>query len=130
MKNIGVVTEINNGRAKLRFIKESACGGNCASCGGCSSKPIEIETENILKAEVLDKVEVESDSGKILFSAFVLYIVPILVLIFVYLAADNLFSEFSSVIISIVCFFLSFVGVKKYGNNIKIQTKMIRIIKD
>jgi len=130
MKNTGVVTEIINGKAKIRFIKESACGGNCASCGGCGSKPIEIVIENPLSAEVYDKVEVESDSDKILYSAFVLYVVPILILIFAYLAAEKFFGEFTSVLLSVICFFLSFVGVKKYGNKLKIKIKMIRIIKE
>ena len=60
MKSRGIVIEIKENRAIIRFIKESACGGNCASCGGCKSKPIEIEIENSLDAKVSEHEYIQS----------------------------------------------------------------------
>ena len=130
MKNIGVVTEIKENKVKIRFIRESACGGNCSSCGGCSVKPVEIYVENTLDAKMYDKVEVETDTSKILFSAFVLYIFPLISLILTYLIADIYLKEAISAFIGVLCFLLSFLIVRKYGKNLNCETEMARIVKD
>lgn len=130
MKNTGLVTEICDDKIKVRFIKESACGGNCASCGACNSKPVEILIKNTLGAKCGDKVEVESDTGKILFSAFLLYIVPLIILISVYLIANMFAKEIYSIILSVIAFFLSFLGIRNYGKKFKNETTLIRILED
>ena len=130
MRNTGIVIEKTEDNVKLRFIRESACGGNCASCGGCSSKPIEVTVKNTLDARVGDKVEVESDTKKILTLAFILYILPLIVLISVYSIAIMFFEEKTSLIICIIAFFISFTGIKAYGNKFKNEAIMIRIKKE
>ena len=125
MKSRGIVIETKENRAIIRFIKESACGGNSASCGGCKSKPIEIEIENSLDAKVGDIVEVLSDSSEILLSAFVLYIMPLFVLVTVYLILKLFLGETVSTVLAIICFFLSFCPIRLYGKKIKPQVKLI-----
>lgn len=130
MKNTGVITEIKGNKAKIKFIRESACGGNCESCSGCSTKPIEIYIENTLNAKLYDKVEVETETGKILFSAFLLYIFPLIALVLSYLLSVRYLGEILSSFVGVLCFILSFLLVKKYGNQFKIKTEMLRITEE
>ena len=43
MEQIGYVAKIENGIAKVRVERESACGGNCAGCHGCPQNAVFIE---------------------------------------------------------------------------------------
>lgn len=38
MDNIGKVCEIKENTAKIKIVRDSACGSNCQSCGGCEFK--------------------------------------------------------------------------------------------
>ena len=125
MKSKGIVIEANKNTAKVRFIRESACGGNCASCGGCGTKPIEIIIENSLGAKAGEIVEVSSDTSGILFSAFVVYILPLAILMAVYLTVRKFFDENIATVSSIISFFLSFYPIRLYGKKIKTDVKMI-----
>ncbi len=128
MKNTGLVTECINGDVKVRFIKESACGGNCASCGACSSKPVEIIIKNTLGAKPGDKVEVESDTSHILLWAFSLYILPLIILIAAYLTMDNYFQGIIPEIFGIIMFLITFIPVRYFGNRMKNKAEMKRIV--
>ena len=83
MQQRGYVSIANEDTARVIIRRESACGDSCASCGGgCNdSKSIILELENTLKAEVGDYVIVESKSSTILKSAFVAYIMPLMLMI-------------------------------------------------
>ena len=74
MVNSGYVKKTNeNGTAVVVFKRESACGGNCASCSGCAASEIEAVALNQVGAVQGDYVTVESETKSVLFSAFVLY---------------------------------------------------------
>lgn len=83
MQQRGYVSTASKETAKVIIRRESACGDNCASCGGgCNdSKSITLELENTLSAEVGDYVIVESKSSTILKSAFIAYIMPLILMI-------------------------------------------------
>lgn len=38
MNNIGKITQIQGNTAKIKIVRDSACGSNCQSCGGCELK--------------------------------------------------------------------------------------------
>ncbi len=40
MKQTGYVAKIEDGMAKIRVERESACGGNCAGCHGCPQNAV------------------------------------------------------------------------------------------
>lgn len=127
MTSVGYVIDLKGNMAKVRFLRESACGGNCSSCAGCATKPIEKWIENTLDVNCGDKVTVKTSSNKILFSAFMLYIFP-LILFFVFYIIFNIFlSEVISLVIGVLAFFLSFIVAKKYGNKLKIEYEMERL---
>lgn len=65
MKNIGIISEINGKEAKIKVLRQSACGGNCASCSGCELKnhfiDADIEREFDFSPKVGDKVQITMD---------------------------------------------------------------------
>lgn len=82
MRQRGYVSRADKDLVKIIIPRESACGGGCASCGGCDDeKSITLELENTLNAEVGDYVVVESKSSTILKSAFIAYIMPLILMI-------------------------------------------------
>lgn len=56
MKQMGYVTEVGNNKVKVRVVRESSCGGNCASCKGCSSGELVIECEAEDNVHIGDRV--------------------------------------------------------------------------
>lgn len=66
MENIGYVAEIKDGIAKIKIIRESACGSNCQSCGGCSLKEhfveADLEKDFLYSPKVGDQVKIKLDN--------------------------------------------------------------------
>lgn len=127
MTSVGLVVELKGDMAKVRFVRESACGGNCSSCQGCSVKPLEKWIDNTLDACVGDKVLVKSSSKRILFSAFVMYIFPLIMFFSMYILVNSFFKESISIISGVFAFLISFAIAKRYGNNVKIECEMERL---
>ena len=127
MTSVGYILEVKGDMAKVRFIRESACGGNCSSCGGCNAKPIEKWIKNTLNVNCKDKVIIKTNSEKILFSAFVLYILPLVMFFSFYIILNIFFSEIISLLSGILAFFLSFFIAGKYGNRLNIEYEMERL---
>ena len=92
MISAGLVREVKDNKALVRFIRESACGGNCASCGGCGAKPIDVWIDNTLSLVPGEKVEVNTPSSRILLSAFITYILPLIVFMSAYLLFADILS--------------------------------------
>ena len=126
MTKLGFVREIKGNMAYVRFLRESACGGNCSSCGGCGTKPFDKWMENTLELNVGDKVEVETDNNKILLSAFMVYIFPLLLFFISAFSVSFLWGNFVGTIAGIVVFFLSFIITKKYGDKSEVIFRMIK----
>lgn len=86
MKQTGVVKNVMpNGMAEVQVRRQTACGHDCADCAGCMAVIGEtvVQAKNDLKAVKGDVVSLESESAKILISAFMVYILPF-VLFFVF----------------------------------------------
>lgn len=74
---------LEHGRAEILVCRQSACGHDCASCGGCRSENavwVTASAENLPGAQPGDTVQVESASEQVLGMAFVLYMVPLVLL--------------------------------------------------
>ncbi len=114
MRQTGIVKEIlPNGDAQVSVTRRSACGHDCASCGGgCGAgADITAPAKNSIGAEVGDIVSIESTG--VIWAAFVVYIIPILCFIAGY-ALTSYFnaSENVSIIISIAAFFFGLIPAK------------------
>ena len=82
MKQKGRVLEVKEGIAFVEIVRNSACSGECGSCGGCAhtSQKIIIETPcgNAQRGQI---VTLEVKSSKVLLLAQMTYIVPLIFLI-------------------------------------------------
>ena len=126
MTKLGFIREVKGNMAYVRFLRESACGGNCSSCGGCASKPFDKWIENTLSLSVGDKVEVETENKKILFLAFMVYILPLSLFFISALAFSYFYNETIGTILGVAVFFLSFIITKKYGDKSEVIYQMIK----
>ena len=80
MKEIGQVVALTGERAVIEVQRASACGENCAHCmGGCIPTRHRAMVNNPVGAMVGDRVKIEAKDKAIIRSAFLVYIVPILV---------------------------------------------------
>lgn len=82
MQQKGYVANTNDNMAQVIVNRESACGHSCDSCGGgCSNPSISLNLENTLGAKIGDYVIIESKSSTILKTAFVAYIIPLILML-------------------------------------------------
>ena len=75
--------------AEISVKRQSACGGNCSGCEGCSLREnvIRVTAENRAGATAGQTVMVETKTRLIFRYAFIVYILPVLFLIIGYAAA-------------------------------------------
>ena len=68
-----------NGQAEVLHIRESACSGDCHKCAGCGAakQTMIVRADNPIGAPVGALVRLESDSGRILRFAMVVYLLPV-----------------------------------------------------
>ena len=94
MTQIATVQRLLDGqKAEIMVRRPSACGHDCASCGGCGPNSITqviAVADNEAGARVGDTVRLESGSGRVLGLAALLYLVPLLLLFVGYFLAFGL----------------------------------------
>ncbi len=104
MREEGFVKAVCEQTCEVIIRRKTACGENCASCkAGCEAKEQICVAENTIGAKVGDRVIVEMDSKKVLKSAFLVYILPILVFLTVLVTSlENNVGEGKSAVIALV----------------------------
>lgn len=109
MTQSGIVTALlPDGMASVSVQRQTACGGNCASCGGCSYKNVlTAVAENRFGAKVGDKVTLQSRTKGVIGAAVLVYLLPILTFLIGYLiAAACGANEGASILVSVLCLLL------------------------
>lgn len=74
-----------NGMAEIEVTRRSACGHDCAKCGGCGgleTQTLYVTARNRASAQVGERVLIEGETGQVLGIAGLVYMVPV-VLFFV-----------------------------------------------
>ena len=86
MINVGKITELSDKTAKIKIMRDSACGSNCQSCGGCELKDhyieADIKTEFLYTPKFGDSVEIYLDNKTFYLYSVLGYGVFIVLLIF------------------------------------------------
>lgn len=77
----GKVIKTEKGYAEIEFVRSSACGHNCGSCSACDVKSLAISAKNTIGAEAGDFVEVRLPDKSVAGIAFLVYLLP-LILVF------------------------------------------------
>lgn len=120
MKEVGTVIKAEGDLCRISVRRKSACGENCASCKAtCSSREHICTAKNSVGAKTGDKVVVETDSRKVLKWAFLVYILPILVILAVFVLASVKLSQGMSVVGAILVAALYFYGMHRYDKGHK-----------
>ena len=73
------------GMAEIEVTRRSACGHDCAKCGGCGgleTQTLYVTARNRAQAKVGERVLIEGETGQVLGIAGLVYLVPV-VLFFV-----------------------------------------------
>lgn len=88
MQQKAIVKELTpHGEAVVAVERKSACSGDCDSCHGCAHQTeiVMVTAHNDAGAKPGDIVQVESETGRVLRLALLLYIMPMILMIGGYL---------------------------------------------
>ncbi len=130
VQHLGLVIENkNNLIAIVQVMPKSICGENCASCNTCTIKPIKVEAINEIAAKTGQTVKIEMNTSSVLWTAFLMYIAPLIVLFVSYITALKLIGiDLLSIIISIISMIIFFLSIKIYDIKIKFKKQQNKII--
>ncbi len=88
MTGSGRVISTDGQLAVVEISRASACGHDCASCGACSNPSYTMTVKNPISAKQGDIVSIETPTGAVLKNCFILYILPVLIMIAASLACE------------------------------------------
>ena len=91
MKKKGYVIGVNGDTIYVVVVRESACGGNCSSCGSCESKPMDISLKSNKKHQIGDIVDIEIEEKSYFKIGFLLYILPLIVFVLAFFVSSSTF---------------------------------------
>jgi sigma-E factor negative regulatory protein RseC len=138
----GIVIKLDEGSALVRATKTGACESSsarssCHDMGG--GKEMEISAINIAGAQVNDHVVLSFDTASLLKASFLLYMVPIIALVFGAIAGQilsmplELDPSIGSCAVAFLFFALAVVFIKSKGNALgekkEYRPQIIRILK-
>ena len=80
---------LTDGLAEIEVQRQSACGHDCASCGGCGAptERIQAKAVNEAGAEVGEIVTIEGKNKEVFGAALIVYTVPLVLFIALYALA-------------------------------------------
>lgn len=129
LKERAVVIAYEAGVAKVKCQSQSACGA-CVAKNGCGAAALSELTgeigehifaiETLMPLKIGQHVEIGLAESSLIFSALLLYIVPLLTILLSTFLADQVFShELISALFIFFCTVLSFLAVRAYAKTLK-----------
>ena len=82
------------GMAEIEVTRRSACGHDCAKCGGCGgleTQTLYVTARNKTDARVGERVLIEGETGQVLGLAVLVYVLPIVLFFVGYVLSSLLF---------------------------------------
>lgn len=114
MKSNGKVTEVNGNKIKVKMFKESSCA-HCSGCGDASKLTRELILTYDGDIEPGDIVTFELEDAKMLKIGFLVYILPILMMMIGFIISSKMGnSEKTSVFVSFAFLIISFICLHIY----------------
>ena len=83
------------GMAEIEVTRRSACGHDCAKCGGCGgleTQTLYVTARNKAEANVGERVLIEGETGQVLGLAVLVYVLPIVLFFVGYALGSVLFT--------------------------------------
>ena len=142
MKERARVIKKEDGQSLVQIIRTSACSHCDEKCmladDSHEVEEMEVLVNDPIGAEVGSMVELEMGAKPILFSAFVVYLLPLVAIIAGYFVGSSLLnvfisnSEIAGILGSVISFFLSFLLLrffdKKAGSKSYFHPKITRVV--
>lgn len=117
MRETGVILSIEKNNATILLVKGDKCK-DCNLCVTTGPNQMQLEAINKINATIGDRVEVEVPPGRVLGSSFLIFILPVILMIIGYFVGNSFFGpstgagEGAGIIGSILGFLLSMVLLK------------------
>ena len=139
MNTVAFVKEVNGKYAVVETERKSACDGchknengeGCAMCkifGG--STKISAKAKNAVGAKVGDKVEIDSSSGRMLFYALLVFILPLVFAVAAYFVATEIgYGETVGGVSAICAFVVCFAAVSVISHFVISKRCDVEIVK-
>lgn len=108
MTNKAIVEKIENNYVIVSTVRKGACGENCSMCGGCNAQKVYTKAFCDIDVKTGDIVKLESNTHSVILAMLVIFILPLVLPISLYLLFMNygvifsVLSALSGVIISCV----------------------------
>lgn len=121
MKQIATVERLRrDGRAVIVVARQSTCAHDCHECAGCggSVAPIRAVADNPIRAQVGQKVVVESSSRQIFGVILLVYMLPVALFFAAYFATAS-FGGAVPVAASVAAFFCGVVPAVLYDRRVR-----------
>ena len=118
-----------NGNAVIEVASSNVCSSDCVDCYCCfdTDKTFTAVALNQLNALPGDRVKVETPEGTVIKSAVLLYVIPLLMLIFVYCVLP--FGEIIKIIGAVAGLFISFLIIITFRHRIPIpDSEVLRFL--
>jgi len=119
MQQIGKVIKTYDNKAVVQVKRSGACGEVCGSCAGCSFSERRITVNNTIGAAKGNIVKLETPDGAVISGAFIVYILPVILMIISYLLCDMFFTANISAAISLfslLAYFLLFRKIHTFSD--------------
>ncbi|MDO5141974.1 MAG: SoxR reducing system RseC family protein [Eubacteriales bacterium] len=112
-----------NGMAEIEVTRRSACGHDCAKCGGCGgmeTQTLYVTARNRAHAGVGERVLIEGQTGQVLGLAVLVYVLPLVLFFVGYALGAALFEGAAAAAISSgVLFVAGILGAMAYSRRMK-----------
>ena len=117
-----------NGLAEVEVTRRSACGHDCAKCGGCGgleTQTLYVTARNRAKADVGERVLIEGETGQVLGLAMLVYVLPIVLFFVGYALGSVLFTGAAAGALGGgVLFVLGILGAIWYSRRMKARNEV------
>lgn len=130
MTGEGTVISTEKTYATVRVEKKSACSGECVSCGLCHKPVFDVKARNKVGAVAGDKVKLYLPSCKIYGAAFLVYMLPV-ILILTILGACSIFGA-PAYVAPVLCGVMLIVWllvIRVYNRKTNLTSDIVEIVK-
>ena len=112
MQVSGTVLEVKeNNRILVEIVRQSACGGNCHSCGTCGGTESKIIAECTDSVSVGDRVFVTMPANRYFLLSFLVFLVPLFMIVAGYVALSKFLPETSASLGAILLGIVTFLAI-------------------
>ena len=129
----GTVKKTDKNIAETEITRSSACGDSCATCGLCPGRSMVVKADNSIGAAEGASVLLSMSDKKVLGAAFLVYVIPVIMLIIGYAIGKAAFkTEPGAIAVGFALMALSFAAIIIIDRRVRqhYTPKIVKIIGD